>query len=177
MKLKNIFVFVLFAAFILLSGNSIFAQEKKIDKKELPEAVLAAFQKSYPNAEIKGASVEKEHGKTYYEIESIEGSQHRDILYTKKGKVVEVEEALASANIPDFVKNTVMKKYPECEINKAEKMTEGTKIKYELVIKQGEQEQEVVLDAKGNIQKAEKMKMKNEEKEGNENEKEENEKD
>ncbi len=79
-------------AFILVSTDSSFAQEKKIDKNDLPKAVLNAFQKRYPNAAIKGTSIEKENGKTYYEIESIDGTRRRDLLYTKSGKVAEIEE-------------------------------------------------------------------------------------
>lgn len=174
MKFKNIFVLVISFAFVLLSLSSLFAQEKKIDKKDLPKDVLNAFQKSYPNAAIKGTSIEKEQGKTYYEIESMEGDQKRDLLYTKAGKVDETEETLVSNDIPDFVKSSIMKKYPNCEINRAEKVISGEKISYELVVKSGMQKHEVVLDSKGNIKKIEKMKKGNEEKEGKENEKEDN---
>jgi hypothetical protein len=177
MKLRNIFVFIISLAFVLLSESSLFAQEKKIDKKDLPKSVLSSFQKSYPNAEIKGTSMENEHGKTYYEIESIEGTQRRDLLYTENGKVSEIEETMAAAEIPDFVKSSVMKKYPNCEINRAEKVTSGKKINYELVVTKGERKHSVVLDSKGNIQKTKKMKNENVEKEGNENEKEENDND
>ncbi len=177
MKSNNIFVFIISLVFILLSTGSLSAQEKKIDKNDLPKAVLNTFQKKYPDAVIKGTSIEKENGKTYYEIESIDGSRRRDLLYTKSGKVAEIEETLASNDIPDFVKSSVMKKYPNCEINKAEKITSGKRISYELVVKQGIQKQEIVLDSKGNIKKMEKMKKENEEKEGKENEKEDNDED
>ncbi|MFZ0452139.1 MAG: PepSY-like domain-containing protein [Ignavibacteriaceae bacterium] len=174
MRLKNIFVLIISLVFILFSASSSFAQEKKIEKKDLPQTVLTSFQNSYPKAEIKGTSTEKEHGKTYYEIESMDNSQRRDLLYTKDGKVAEIEETLASNDIPDFVKSSVMKKYPNGEINKAEKVTRGNKTSYELVVKSGMDKHEVVLDSKGNIQKMEKMNKENEEKEGKENEKEDN---
>jgi Putative beta-lactamase-inhibitor-like, PepSY-like len=163
MKLKNVFMMPLIFTLILLSINSLSAQEKRIDKKDLPKEALTSFHKNYPNAIIKGASLEKEHGKTYYEIESRDGSHHRDILYTERGKVAELEESLASSDIPDFVKSSVMKKYPSCEINKAEKVTSGNKISYELIVQTGMQKDEVVLDSKGNIKKMEKMKKENEE--------------
>jgi hypothetical protein len=133
--------------------------------KNLPKAVLTSFQKSYPNALIKGAATEKENGKTYYEIERPDGSQRRDLLYTKEGKVAEIEENLASNEIPDFVKNSVMKKYPNCGINKSEKVMSNKNISYEIVIGQGDQENEIVLDSKGNIQRVENMKKEHEVKE------------
>jgi hypothetical protein len=117
MKLRNIFILIISFAFALLT-SSMLAQEKTIEKKDLHEAVLTSFQKNYPNAEIKGTSTEKEHGKTYYEIESMDGSQRGDLLYAISGKVAEVEETLASNNIPEFVKSSVMKKYPNGEVTK-----------------------------------------------------------
>ncbi|MEJ2617840.1 MAG: PepSY-like domain-containing protein [Ignavibacteriaceae bacterium] len=176
MKSKNIFVFIITLAFVLFTAGSLSAQEKKIDKKELPAAVLNTFQNSYPDAAIKGTSIEKEKGKTYYEIESIEGTQRKDFLYTKEGKVAEIEETLALNNIPSFVKSSVMKKIPNCEINKAEKVTRDKYVTYELVVEHGMHKNEVVLDSKGNIQKVKKMKKENEEKQDKENEKTDNDK-
>ncbi|MFW9928487.1 MAG: PepSY-like domain-containing protein, partial [Candidatus Thorarchaeota archaeon] len=118
-----------------------------------PINAIDSFLKSYPKAEIKGASIEKEHGKVYYEIESMDGPQRRDLLYTKSGKVAEIEETLLKNDIPGFVKSSVRKKYPKGEINRAEKVTSGKKISYELVVENETQTHEVVLDSKGNIQK------------------------
>jgi uncharacterized membrane protein YkoI len=154
--------------FFLISCPNLFSQEKKISEKEMPSAVLNSFHKTYPKGEIKGTSIEKEHGKTYYEIESMDGTQRRDILYSKEGVAVEVEETLASNNIPDFVKNSVLKKYPKGEIKRAEKITSGNKVSYEVKVKSGNKRIEAVLDSKGNIQKVEKMKKENEKEEKNE---------
>ena len=171
-------VIAVLLAIIIISVTS-FAQEKKIDKKDLPKEVIESFQKAYPNAQIKGTSTEKENGITYYEIESMEGVQGRDLLYTFDGKVAEIEEAIALNAVPSFVKESIMKKYPKWEISKAEKVTKGGKYNYEVVVKQGSKQHEVVMDSKGNIKKMENMKKENEEKEGKENdeEKEDNDKD
>ncbi len=173
MKTKNVFQFGAITLMSIIITSSCFAQEKKIDKKDLPKAVTESFQKSYPNAEIKGVSTEKENGKTYYEIESMDGTQGRDLLYTKDGKIAEIEETFAAENIPNFVISSVMKKYPKCKIHKVEKLTKGKKISFEAVVEHDGKKSEVVLDSKGNIQK---MKKENDEKEGKES-KEENDKD
>ena len=172
MNLKNIFQFGAITLMSIIITSSCFAQEKKIDKKNLPKAVVESFQKTYPNAVIKGTSTEKEHGKTYYEIESIDGTRGRDLLYAKDGKIAEIEEALAAENIPDFIKNSVMKKYPKSKIHKVEKLTKGNKISFEAVVEHDGKKSEVVLDSKGNIQKMGKMKKGNEEKEEKESKKE-----
>jgi len=62
----------LVAALFALS-LSVTAQEKKVAEKDVPKAVLAAFKSTYPNATVRGYSREKENGKVYYEIESMEG--------------------------------------------------------------------------------------------------------
>jgi Putative beta-lactamase-inhibitor-like, PepSY-like len=172
MKSKIIYISLSILSFSFLLTVSLLAQEKKIDKKDLPKEILTSFQKSYPRAEIKGASIEKEQDKTYYEIESIDGKQKRDLLYTKNGKVAEIEETLNANEMPDFVKNSITKKYPDGKINKVEKLTKGNKISFEAVVEHNGKKSEVVLDAKGNIQKMEKMKKENEEKEGKRSEKE-----
>ncbi len=86
--------------------------------------------------------------------------------------LTEIEETLASNEIPDFVKNSVIKKFPDSKIKKAEKLTEGDKISYEVVVEHDGKKSEVVLDVKGNIQKIEGKKSMNEENEGEEDEKE-----
>jgi Putative beta-lactamase-inhibitor-like, PepSY-like len=149
------------AAIVLISitiTSSSHAQEKKIDKKDLPKAVIESFQKKYPKAEIKGASIEKEQNKTYYEIESVDGIQDRDLLFTKDGEVIEIEEALETNNIPDVVKGSVMKKYPDGKIYKAEKLIKKDKVSFEVVVEHSRKKSEVVLDSKGNIKKVEKKK-------------------
>ena len=163
MKKKNILQLSAFALISIGITSSSFAQEKKIDKKDLPKAVVESFQKSYPHAEIKGASTEKEHGKTYYEIESMDGTQARDLLYSKDGNVAEIEETIAEENVPDFVKNSVMKKYPESKIHKVEKLTKGNKTSYETVVEHDGKKSEIVLDSNGNIQKMKKEKEEDEE--------------
>jgi Putative beta-lactamase-inhibitor-like, PepSY-like len=146
-------------AFVSISITSIsIAQEKKMDKKDLPKAIVESFQKSYPKAEIKGASIEKEKGKTYYEIESLDGKQKRDLLYTKNGNIAEIEETLNTNEIPDFVNNSIMKKYPDGKIHKAEKLTTGEKISYEVIVQYSGSKSEVVLDSTGNIKKAKQKK-------------------
>jgi len=88
--------------FILVcSATLVMAQEKKAKGKVvLPEAVLSAFKAAYPKAEIKAASKETDKGVTYYEVESIDGKQQRDILYIADGKAAEIEETLDLATLP-----------------------------------------------------------------------------
>ena len=105
---------------IIAAGSITSAQEKKINRKDVPSAVLNSFHKVYPKAEIKGTSTETENGHKYYEIESVQGKKHVDLLLTENGKISEVEETISADELPaDAVKN-LEKKYKGLKIKSRE---------------------------------------------------------
>ena len=119
MKLTKVFSFsYLLAAGILFVASALtIAQEKKINEKDVPNAVLNSFHKAYPKAEIKGLSTEMEKGKKYYEIESVDGSIRRDLLFTPAGKIAEIEETIPSSELPNGSLKSIEKKNESEEIN------------------------------------------------------------
>ena len=169
-------VAVLLALLILgVSTNASAEGKKKFTKKDLPAAVTSAFEKAYPKATIKGVSKEKENNTTYYEIESIDGTTKRDLLYTADGTIAEIEESIEAKDIPEAVAKTLKSDYGKCTIEKLEKVMRGSDTKYEFVVKKGKNRSEIVLDGSGKVVKTEKKgaaKEKDEENEKEENEKE-----
>jgi hypothetical protein len=142
---------------ILVSGINLFAQEKKIDKKDVPANVMATFQKAYPKAEVKGTNIETEHGKKYYEIESMEETKHIDLLITSAGKITEIEETISADQIPGSIMKTLGTKFEGLKVEKAEKVTHGSVSDYELVIESKSGKHEVKLNAAGKLLKTEKV--------------------
>lgn len=122
-----------------------------VDLKVLPPAVLAAFEKAYPKAVIKGASKETEKGVTYYEVESVDGKMSRDLLYTAEGKAVEIEEAVAPGALPAAVLKALDKAYPGCKIVKAEDLVKDGQKLFELQIQAGGKTKSVTIDPGGKI--------------------------
>jgi hypothetical protein len=169
-------VLALLAALILgVSINASAEGKKKFTKKDLPAAVTSAFEKAYPKATIKGVSKEKENDTTYYEIESIDGTTKRDLLYTADGTAAEIEESIEAKDIPEAVAKTLKSDYGKCTIEKSEKVMRGSDTKYEFVVKKGKKRSEIVIDGSGKVVKTEKKgaaKEKDEENEKEENEKE-----
>jgi hypothetical protein len=152
---------------------SALSQETKITKKDLPKAILSAFEKAYPKATIKGLSSELEEGKTYFEIESVDGKISRDLLYLADGTVVEIEEGVSTADLPSAVKATLQKEYPKGKVVKAEKTTKGDAVTYEMKVSSGKTHAELVIDPAGKViknKKADATKKQKEEKEEGENE-------
>ena len=158
-----------FLMVLLASGvMTVQAQDRPIRKKDVPKAVLQAFQKSYPNATIRGTAKEREHGVTYYEIESIDGMMHRDLLYKKNGTVAEIEEGIEPGSLPAGVKAALSKAYPDYKVTKAERTTHGSVTDIEVLIRTGKNRREIVFDSKGKIRKDEMVKAKKQKKEDKE---------
>ena len=151
------FVMSLFIVFILGLSQGL-AGDKKITKSQIPAAVKKAFEGQYPHAKLKGQSIESENKGKYYEIESVEGTINRDLLYTPDGKVYEMEESMDPGTLTDVIKSTLSKEYPKGKIVKAERVTtQDTLVTYEIHIKDGKKIKEVTFDAAGKILKADKM--------------------
>jgi len=102
---------------------------------KLPAPILTAFRTSYPNATIKDAAKETKNGKTVWEVESIDNGLTRDLIYNPNCTVAEIEEETAIASVPVAVTDAIKVKYPKASITKAEKMTVGQTVKYELTLK------------------------------------------
>jgi hypothetical protein len=111
----------------LILAMSLAAQAVEQGKKNaLPPAVEAAFKKAYPNAKIKATSTEKEGGKTVYEIESVDGSTNRDLIYLADGTLQLVEEEITASDLPAPVVAALKSRYPKATVWKYEKITHGT---------------------------------------------------
>lgn len=125
-------------------------QETQVQKKDVPEPVLAAFAKAYPKATIKGYAKEMEKGQTMYEVESVEGKTHRDVSFAPDGKLLVVEESMELKDVPAAVQQALEKKFPKAKVNLVEKVTEGTSIGYEFKVTTAEgKKAEVKFDARG----------------------------
>jgi uncharacterized cupredoxin-like copper-binding protein len=146
MKSIRIVSIMLACALMLASSAAAQASQKTASKPaqavkaddaaaKLPAAVLAAFRQSYPKAVIKNASKEVENGKTTWEVESVDGSLARDLVYNPDGTVVDIEEAVAIETLPAAVTAAVKAQYPKASITKAEKLFRADKWTYELTLK------------------------------------------
>lgn len=130
-------------------------EEKSVKRKDVPEAVLAVFRKSYPNASIKGYAKEKDDGNVVYEIESKEGKILRDVLYDPDGTVIVVEESLPYSKMPQPIRDVVSKNYPNGKVTRSEKLTRGSSTQYEVAMRMGNQEVEVIFEPIGTEAKKE----------------------
>ncbi len=160
MKTSRLLAIAALSAMVLiLSGLATAAdkkeadEEKKLTTKDLPAVVLSAFEKSYPKATIKGVGSETEGGVTYFEIESVDSTLKRDLLYTPDGKAVEIEETVGLKDLPEAARQTIAKDYPKREMKKAEKAMRDAAVTYDVTIGEGKDKVEVTFDAAGKVLK------------------------
>jgi hypothetical protein len=133
------------------AGEKAEAKPAVLDLKVLPDAVLAAFKAAYPKAEIKGASKEVENGVTQFEVESVDGTLNRDLIYAADGKVIEMEITTVPENLPEPVKATLAKDYPGAKVLKAEILTKGDVKQFELSLQLKDKKTGVTIDPTGKI--------------------------
>lgn len=128
------------------------AQSKKhFTAKDIPAIVKTSFEKTYPHAVIKGVGKENENGEVMFEIESMDGSVRRDILFKKDGTIYEVETTIRSSELPRSVQSSIHKKFPGYTVIRAESTIHAADSSYEVLLKKRNKKYEVVLDTHGKI--------------------------
>ncbi|WP_260706088.1 hypothetical protein [Edaphobacter flagellatus] len=126
------------------------AQEKKIERSALPPAVEKAVQNETQGATIKGFAEEREHGKTFYEAETIVNGHTRDVLFAADGSIAEIEEEVAFDSLPANVQAGLKKKAGTATIEKVESLTKKNKlVAYEGQIKRNGKSAEIQVGPEG----------------------------
>ena len=122
--------------------------DKGVARKDLPPAVEKTVARELEGATLKGIAVEKCAGQTCYEVETMRGTKTRDLIVDSAGVVVEVEEQLETADLPEAVKAAAGK---FGTIATAEKLMINGAVTYEVVTKKGSGKSEHVFLADGTI--------------------------
>jgi uncharacterized membrane protein YkoI len=133
------------------------ASEKELKKDQLPKAVIAAFEKAFPNAKELEFEEALFDGKTTYEVEYKKDGKEYEFLYSTEGVLIQKEEDIDVKTLPDPVIQAILKAHPKAEIKEAEKLIkpDGTVTGYEVGIKVAGKELELELDVNGKILKTE----------------------
>ena len=133
------------------------ASEKELKKDQVPKAVIAAFEKAFPNAKELEFEEALFDGKTTYEVEYKKDGKEYEFLYSTEGVLIQKEEDIDVKTLPDPVIQAILKAHPKAKIKEAEKSMkpDGTVTGYEVEIKVAGKELELELDVNGKILKTE----------------------
>jgi len=148
--MKRIFGISLFAALLLAASMANAQAEKKIRRNQLPAAVEKTVAAESQGATIKGFSREVEKGKTYYEAEMSINGLGKDILMDSKGHIVEVEEQVDMATLPQAVQDALKQAAGTGTIEMVESLTKNGKlVAYEGHVKRGNKRSEIQVGPNG----------------------------
>lgn len=140
-----------FAVVAALSLTTIaLAQERKIERKDLPPAVEKTVEAQSQGATIRGFSQEKENGQLNYEAEMIVNGHTKDVLIDPKGAVVEIEEQVPLESLPVTVREVLQAKAGAGKILKVESLTKHDKlVAYEAVVQTAGKKKEIQVGPDG----------------------------
>jgi uncharacterized membrane protein YkoI len=136
--------------FAALLATAAFAQEKKIQRADLPPAVEKTVAAQIQGATVKGFSQEVENGQTLYEAELTVSGHSKDISIDATGAIVEIEEQVSLDSLPAAVMAGLEAKAGAGKIVKVESLTKHDKIvAYEAQVHTGSKKSEVQVGPDG----------------------------
>ena len=135
---------------ILTIGFQTRAQEKKLQRSELPPAVQKTVDEQSKGATVKGFSTEVEDGKKIYEVQLTVNGHGKDVSMDAQGHVLEIEEETSLESLPPAVRDGLTKAAAKGTIRKVESLTKNGKlVAYEAAVKTGTKNSEVQVGPDG----------------------------
>jgi hypothetical protein len=121
--------------------------ERKVKEAQIPEAALKTLKKMARNAKITEFAEEIEHGHTFYEGSwKTRSGANMDVLVTKAGALVEIEQKINTRNVPAAVLKAARKAAGKKVQLSCEKKT---MILYEIKFRKGDSRHELLLTPDG----------------------------
>jgi len=131
-------------------ASAAFAQEKKIQRADLPPAIEKAVAAQSQGATIREFSQEKENGQLLYEAEMTVNGHSKDISMDAIGAIIEVEEQVALDSLPAAVRTGLQAKPGAGKVVKVESITKHDKVvAYEAQVRTGGKKAEVQVSPEG----------------------------
>jgi len=159
MNLTNLFklFLIILIAFSLISCEG--EEERQVTEKEVPGAVLEAFNNAYPGATIKEYAEEKEGGQTFYEVSCEFEGRKIDAVYNPDGTVFAIEEVISAEELPEIIHQAIAKEFQQFSINLAEKIEKEGKQFFEvkLLNTKNQKKYELLFAADGKLVEKEKI--------------------
>jgi hypothetical protein len=131
------------------------AEEQAIDKKDVPAAVVTAFEKAYPDAKVTAIAKISTEDQTQYSFEISGEKGETDVVYNGDGILYLIAADMTVEELPAAVIESVQKTFPKGQIDEADKITKGSQVEFEVIIEisedQTETEHEVIVASDGRI--------------------------
>lgn len=148
--MKKISMFAFGVLVTVAIGTTVVAQERKLQRNQLPPAVEKTVATESQGATINGFATEVENGRRLYEMELTVNGHSKDISMDKNGKIVEVEEEVTLDSLPSAVQDALKAAARNGTIGKIESLTKNGKlVAYEAHVKTGKKSSEIQVGPNG----------------------------
>jgi len=124
--------------------------EEPVERGDLPPAVEKTIAEETRGATIQGFSREVEGGEVRYEVEMVVEGRHRDLLLDDQGSVLEVEDEVSLAALPEAVREGLRVAAGSGRIAQVESLSrKGRVVSYEAIVERGTERIEIQVDPDG----------------------------
>jgi hypothetical protein len=145
---RRCFYLALPTVLLLVIGSA--AQERRIEKSDLPPAVQRAADEQSKGATVRGYSTEIENGKREYELESMVNGRSRDVTIAPDGTVLEVEQQVEMGELPASVRDALQAQTGSGKITRIESLTkQGKLVAYEAQVRRAGKRSEIQVGPDG----------------------------
>jgi Putative beta-lactamase-inhibitor-like, PepSY-like len=137
-----------------LSGFAACAEEKDVPLDKVPEKVLAAVKKHFPDAKLVEVSTDTEDGVTEYTVTLHHNKHTYEVTVTEDGKITEIAREMEFKDLPKPVAAAFRKQHPKAKVDGVWELTEpGVKgKKYQIdFVTAGGKEMVAEFDADGKL--------------------------
>jgi DNA-binding protein YbaB len=143
-------LFSLIIAQLFLLSGTIAAQEKQLQRSDLPAPVQKTADAQSKGATVTGYKKETEAGKPAYEVKMTINGHSKDVTIDPSGALLEIEEQVALEALPAAVRDGLQKKAGAGKITKVESITKhGTVVAYEAKVLTAGKKSEVQVGPDG----------------------------
>ncbi|HAO79698.1 MAG TPA: hypothetical protein DCQ92_12125 [Verrucomicrobia subdivision 3 bacterium] len=153
-KMKNKIVIGMAAAIVTLLAPASFAgdeKEVKITLDQVPVAVQEAVKAYATGTEIKGIENSDVDGTKVIEFDIEKNGQASEVAFRPDGRLFSTEGAVAPAEVPAAVQQTIAKKSKHGTAGAPEKVVQEGKTTYEVVIEKKGKKIEYTISPEGKI--------------------------
>lgn len=135
-KTVSILMILMISSLVLIGVSR--AQERKINRSELPPQVEQTVKEVSKGATIRGFAQEIENGQPTYEVQMMVSGHSKDVQMSSNGAVMEVEEQVALNSLSPEVTQGLQRLAGNGKITKVESITKKDKlVAYEAQVKNG----------------------------------------
>ena len=139
------------AMLFLSVATCAFAQEVRVERSQMPDAVQKTADEQSKGATVRGYIMEIKGGQILYEVELTVNGHSKDVVIDSKGNLLKTKDEVALDKLPAAVRGALQKKAGPGTIKRTESITKhGSIVAYAAKVVTNGKKSEVQVSPDGN---------------------------